>query len=108
MIKMLPFSNKRKLSPKNLLAMASQKTEVSQTRIVKKCKTFSPSKYITAFSRQHFKVDIFISIILKIGYSICMGFPQNGFIFDQSLNLQHAHFETFHQKNSNLKFKCRK
>lgn len=66
--------------------MASQKTEVFRTRIVKTCKTFSPSKYIIAFARQHFKVNLFISIILKIDYSSCLGFPQKGFLFDQSLN----------------------
>lgn len=83
---MLPFSNERKLSPKKLLAMASQKKELFWTRIVNKFQTFSPSMCIVVFAKHHFKVNLFISIRLKIDYSICLGFPQNGFIFDQSLN----------------------
>lgn len=68
--------------------MASQKKkkeELFSTRIVNKFKTFSPSKYIIAFAKYNFKVNLFISIRLKIDYFICLGFPQNGFIFDQSL-----------------------
>lgn len=66
--------------------MASQKKELFWMRIVNKFKPFSPSKYIIAFAKHHFKVNPLISIRFKIDYSISLGFPQNGFIFDQSLN----------------------